>query len=308
MNWRIKYILILLFIASCKINDEKDHVASTTSNYLIEVEELQKIIKAPTIKIIDFRKPELYNQEHIENAINIWRTDIEDQEFPYGGMMANQFQLETLFSKLGINNSDTLVIYDDNGLCDSARLWWVLQNYNFNRVLLLHGGISEWKKLKGTTTTEKTKITPSIFKFRGKPSMKFLIRKEDVLKSNKRHYIIDTRTADEYSGKRQKKGAFKGGRISNSIWMDWTNAITYHGDKKLKSIPKLDSIYSSIIPSKDDAIIVYCHSGVRSAHTTFVLTQLLGYQNVKNYDGSWSEWSYFNDLPFEKDSITLIKK
>lgn len=308
MNWRIKYVLVFLFLIGCKINNEHTPATNNTSKYLIEVEELQKIIKAPTIRIIDFRKPELYNQEHIENAINIWRTDIEDQEFPYDGMMANQFQLETLFSNLGIGNSDTLVVYDDNGLCDSARLWWVLQNYNFNRVLLLHGGISEWKKLGGTTTNLKTEKTASKFTFKGKPSMKFLIHKEDVLKTNKQQYVIDTRTADEYSGKRQKKGAFKGGRIPHSIWMDWTNAIHYHGDKKLKSIQKLDSIYSTIVPSKSDSIIVYCHSGFRSAHTTFVLTELLGYQNVKNYDGSWSEWSYFNDLPFEKDSITLIKK
>lgn len=296
-----------MIVSGCKINNE-NYIVNSTSKYLIEVDELQKILQAPAIKIIDFRKPELFEKDHIENAINIWRTDIEDAEYPYGGMMADRFQIETLFSKSGIRNSNTLVVYDDNGLCDSARLWWVLQNYNFDRVLLLHGGFTEWKKSGGATTSKKNEIVTSDFKLVEKPSMKFLINKEDLLKASANVYILDTRTADEYSGKRQKKGAAKGGRVPNSIWIDWTNAIEYHSDKKLKSIQKLDSIYSAIIPSKNDSVIVYCHSGVRSAHTTFVLTQLLNYKNVKNYDGSWSEWSYYNDLPFEKDSITLIKK
>ena len=119
--------------------------------------------------------------------------------------------------------------------------------------------------------------------------------------------ILDTRTIDEFTGERQKRGAMKGGRIPNSIHIDWSDAINYEGDKKLKRIIDLETIYNQLKTDKNNPVIVYCHSGVRSAHTTFVLTQLLGYKNVKNYDGSWIEWSYFDDLPFKKDSITLIK-
>ena len=71
----------------------------------------------------------------------------------------------------------------------------------------------------------------------------------------------------------------------------------------MKSLQELERIYSRLKITKDEPILVYCHSGVRSAHTTFVLTQLLGYENVKNYDGSWTEWSYHNDLPLQRDSI-----
>ena len=108
--------------------------------------------------------------------------------------------------------------------------------------------------------------------------------------------------------KDKKKGAAKGGRIPKSVHIDWAEAFNYSGDKRIKPVEELKIIYNKLNIKKNDPIIVYCHSGVRSAHTTFVLTQLLGYKNVKNYDGSWTEWSYFNDLPFKKDSVIKIKK
>ncbi|MBL4604098.1 MAG: sulfurtransferase [Flavobacteriaceae bacterium] len=301
---------VLIFLSACK-KEKEDATLSIKKplNYLIEINDFAKIATNPNVKIIDFRKPTLYNKEHIPNALNIWRSDIENKEYPYGGMMATKKTLEQLFNQLGITNSDMLIVYDDNGMCDAARLWWVLQNYDYTNIKLLNGGFSEWKKNDGETTSTTTQISASDFQFIETPSMRYLISKEHVLQSlSKNTTVLDTRTADEYSGKRQKRGAKKGGRIPGSNWIDWAQAINYHGDKKMKTKKELDSIYSSVISSKDDSIIVYCHSGVRSAHTTFVLTQLLGYKNVKNYDGSWTEWSYFNEYPFVQDSITVIKK
>ena len=118
--------------------------------------------------------------------------------------------------------------------------------------------------------------------------------------------LIDTRSPDEYSGKRQKSGAATAGRIPNSHAINWTNCVNYNSDKKFKSVNQLRTIYQEIIPNKDTQIIAYCHTGVRSAHTIFVLKELLGYSHVKNYDGSWTEWSYFNDTPKAQDSITTI--
>jgi thiosulfate/3-mercaptopyruvate sulfurtransferase len=119
--------------------------------------------------------------------------------------------------------------------------------------------------------------------------------------------VLDTRTIDEFSGKLRKKGATKAGTIPNSIHIDWAETINHNGKKRIKSIQDLENIYSKLHIKKDDPIIVYYHSGARSTHTTFVITQLLGYKNVKNYDCSWTKWSYFNDLPFESNSIKVIK-
>ncbi|NNC50349.1 MAG: sulfurtransferase [Flaviramulus sp.] len=312
MNLRISIVIIVLAVYGCKKeSNSKNFVGDIkssefSSKYLIEAEELLKIFKNPNIKIIDFRKPEFYLEEHLPRAINIWRTDIEDKTFPYKGMMASTAQIENLFGSLGISDDNTIIIYDNNGLCDSARLWWILQNYDFSNVKLLHGGIKAWKMNNGTISTTIPKSEKVNFTLPKSPSMKYYISKDEMVEAiiNEK-MILDTRTDDEFSGKRQKSGSFRGGRIPNSKVIDWSNAINYHGNMKLKPHERLFEIYKNFA-LKNDTLIVYCHSGVRSAHTTFVLTQVLGYKNVKNYDGSWTEWSYFNDLPIEQDSITKI--
>ena len=107
--------------------------------------------------------------------------------------------------------------------------------------------------------------------------------------------LLDCRTTDEFTGKKIKKNAFRGGHIPSAIHLNYTHAIAYHQAYQFKPDQELTSVFQTI--PKDKKIIVYCQSGVRSAHTTFVLHKLLGYPNVANYDGSWIEWSYDKALP-----------
>jgi len=307
MSWRISIILYLLIISACK-HEKANDFEKVEATYLIEANELKGIAQQPNIKIIDFRKKEIYENEHIVGALNIWRTNIEDASYPYSGIMASKTQIESLFGQLGIATDDTIIVYDDNGLCEASRLWWILQNYDFKNIKLLHGGISEWKSNNGQVTTQIPKVNTAVFKLTKHPKMQYYVSKEQVSDAlNSNVVILNTRTSEEFSGKRQKKGATKAGRIPNNIHIDLAETINYNGNKHLKSLKELEIIYSELNIKKNDSIIVYCHSGVRSAHTTFVLTQLLGYKHVKNYDGSWTEWSYFNDLPINGNNITLIK-
>ena len=299
MNWRISILILYFSALSCQ--KETGFSLASHEGYLISASEVISISKNENFKILDFRKKANYQKEHISGAIQMWRTDIENPNFEYGGMMPSKEQVETLFSNLGISNNDYIIIYDDNGLCEAARLWWILQNYDFNKVKLLQGGLSDWKSAGGKVDTSTSTYSKSKFTLINQPSMKFFASKEDVKKAiDNEVTIIDTRSTDEFLGIYQKKGAAKAGRIPNSQHIDWAEAINYHGDKSLKSIVELEKTYSKRITKKSDPIILYCHSGVRSAHTTFVLTQLLGYENVKNYDGSWTEWSHFDELPIEK--------
>ena len=301
MSWRISLVLLSVVFWSCQ-NEKVTEPSDLETGALIEVTTLKKHLNEPQIKIIDFRKKEDYKNGHITGALNLWRSDIEDSSYPYGGMMASKQQIESLFQKLGINSEDTLIIYDDRGMCESARLWWILKNYNFNTVKLLNGGISAWIESEGSLDTLTPILKQSEFKLSEESNMKYYITKEKILESlGKNFTIIDTRTEDEFSGKLLKAGAKRAGRIPGSIHVDWANSIDYHGSKKLKSNDAIESIYKDLNIKKTDSIILYCHSGVRSAHTTFVLSELLGYKNVMNYDGSWTEWSHFDDLPIESD-------
>lgn len=306
MTWKINCIFFVLVLSACADNDTSNQV-KLGKNYLIEISELKSLYNQQDIKIIDFRKNDIYTKEHIKGALNIWRTDIEDTTYPYGGMMASKKQIETLFSKLGIDNSDTIIVYDDIGLCDASRLWWLLQNYNFENVKLLHGGYKGWKEKDGAISNDIPEYKQTQFTLAEKSSMNYHISKNEVLNNlSKKTLLLDTRTVEEFKGIEQKNGAFKAGRLPNSINIDWSTAIDYNGNMNLKPVEALEKLYSTLNVDKNHPIIVYCHSGVRSAHTTFVLTQLLGYNDVKNYDGSWTEWSYFDELPFEKDNIEKL--
>ena len=304
MNWKISIFLLLSIVSACKQKATDNLVHTTpTSVYLINADELKYLALVPSNKIVDFRKNEEYAHGHITGAINIWRTDIEDTSYAYNGIMANPSQLEMLFSNLGINTDNTLIIYDDNGLCDASRLWWILQNYGFTDVKMVQGGLSAWKTRGGEISTETPLVKKTEFKFKNEPSMHLYASKEDVQAAiNTTIVILDTRSKDEFIGKTQKEDAFKAGRIPNSILIDWAEAIDYNGNKQFKSTEELEAIYAKLNVSKEDPIIVYCHSGVRSAHTSFVLTQLLEYNNVKNYDGSWTEWSFHKDLLYTNDN------
>ena len=318
MTLKIKYtLLLILALSSCK--DRGDKVSSTTvvdrpksyysHDHLIEAEELMASLGQPFIKVIDFRKMEDYHKGHIPNALPIYRSDIEDQSYPYKGMMAQKKTMEELFSKLGIQIGDTLVIYDDRGGADAARLWWVLQNYDYPTVKLLNGGLFAWVAAHGELTKAQSSVTPSHFRLPTESSMRFIMKREELEQSLSKDtgpLILDVRTHQEYSGKRQKSGAMKAGRIPNAQLVDWSRTIDFHGTHKFRSYEELEELYGTLASSKDDLIITYCHTGVRSAHTTFVLSELLGYTHVRNYDGSWTEWSYFDNLPIEKDSITEL--
>ncbi len=319
MHWKISLCMAIgLLFYSCRTeikNDSNPVITETViqkttkESYLIQAQELKSYAQKTSLKLIDFRNPEAYATGHIEGAINIWRRDIEDHSYPYGGMMAKKEDLEQLFSRLGISNDDILIVYDDKDSCDATRFWWVLQNYDFPNVKILNGGLKSWMILGNDTTVTVPHYDPTTFRLPDEPSFKFLITKDEVialLNNTNETVFIDTRSADEYSGKRRKEGAIVGGRIPNSHFKEWTKAIDYGDTYAFKSIAALEKEYSNLNLSKDQPIVTYCHTGVRSAHTAFVLTELLGYTNVRNYDGSWSEWSYFKETLKEKDSITSI--
>ncbi|MGB5357619.1 MAG: rhodanese-like domain-containing protein [Eudoraea sp.] len=307
-------ISALLYILFLSCNGIKEKPIPVVSNYastenLIEAEELLSIFKDENIKIVDFRNPESYNNGRIHRSLNIWRTDISDNSYPYPGMRSDKENIELLFGKIGISNEDLIVVYDDKGSADASRLWCLLKNYDFESIKILNGGLKSWESIGGKLSIETFAYPPSHFYLPKERSEKLWINKNELIgliKDEKKNIIIiDSRSYEEYSGNQIKKGASKGGRIPKSIHIDWAEAVDMNGSKKFRSIEELQKIYKDLEMNAKDTVIVYCHTGYRSSLTTFVLRELMGFENVWNYDGSWVEWSYFDELPYEKDSIIL---
>ncbi|MEN8788207.1 MAG: sulfurtransferase [Flavobacteriaceae bacterium] len=314
MNTGIKIGFIWLFLSflSCKESGKPGTIESDSVRQapLIEVEDLQNKMGKSDVIVIDMRKPEYYMEGHIEGAVNIWRDQLEDSSYPYGGMMATKDSIESLLSQLGISNRHSLVIYDDRGCPDAARLWWLLKFYNFEKVSLLNGGLEAWEASGMGLNREAVLNPPAKFKFPESGNTDILIDKEDLIarmNSNSNMILVDTRTRNEYQGSVLKDGAKKPGRIKGSIHIDWAEAINFKDHKKIRPADQVRQLYNKYGITEKDTVVVYCHSGSRSALTTFVLSELLGYPNVMNYDGSWTEWSYFDQLPYEQDSVIKTK-
>jgi len=313
MNSRISiYVALFILLLSCKGINEKPKLVITdyaSSEHLIEAEELVRIFEDENIKIVDFRNPEYYKNGHIYGSLNIWRTDVSDSSYPYEGMRSDKENIELLFGKIGISNDDLIVVYDDKGSPDAARLWCLLKNYDFDSVKILNGGIKSWESVGGKLTTNPFSYNPTQFYLPEKSSKNLWIDKDELMDlisdESKNVILIDTRSAEEYRGNQIKKAASKGGRIPTSIHIDWAEAVDLEDSKEFRSIQELEKIYEDLKMSTKDTIVVYCHTGYRSSLTTFVLRELMGFENVRNYDGSWLEWSYFEELPYEKDSIIL---
>ncbi|MBL4663812.1 MAG: hypothetical protein JKY22_09745 [Flavobacteriaceae bacterium] len=250
MIWKTNGLAFLwVLVCSCNFNEEKTSVVKPevaiiesagyyNTDHLIEAETLLSLLDEPSIKIIDFRKKAAYETGHIRGALSMWRTDIENSSYDYGAMMASKEQMEILLSDLGVRSSDLIVVYDDRGSCDAARLWWILANYGFDSVKIVNGGLDAWKEIGGDLSNLTTEIAPSNFTLPKKSSFKYLSISEEIIgwiSAKNGPVIIDSRTADEFSGKRQKKGAQSGGRIPGSIWIDWADCMDFEGDKKFKT-------------------------------------------------------------------------
>ena len=283
---------MLLFIG-CSNPEPK---RSTPSEYasvksLAEVEDLTS--SGAQWKLIDLRKPEEFKQGHIPGAQNVWRTDITDTTYSYGGMMPSQLHMEQLLSKLGIAPKDTIVIYDYKAECDAARLWWILKFYGHQNTKLLNGGLKAWIDSDGQISHSDTKSSSTDYRFESLPDSSIHATMSFVQSSigNAEIILLDTRGEQEFDGK-LKDGAARGGHINYALNFDWARSVDYDGTMKFLPSDTLKARYAAIGIDGSKPVVTYCHSGVRSAHTLYVLTELLGYRNIKNYDGSWIEWSH----------------
>lgn len=307
-NWI--WIILVAFVAGCgqapeaqEANplqeDTKVIALESLTPYLISADAAMQKLGAPGWVWLDVRELADYQKGHIAGAVQIYRADFQSTAYDYKGMMPAKSELEAMLSAKGISPSDTILLYDQYGNVNAARLWWLLKQFGHEQMALLHGGFTLWSALELPIDTLTPEKMAKAYFFRGEGIPTINISKEEVLAAidNPDYIIVDTRSWEEYTGETQKSGASRAGHIPGSIWCDYIYTLNYDGDYTFKSLPELRQLFADKGITPDKKIITYCHSGVRSALSLYVLQELLHYPEVRNYDGSWVEWSYYPELP-----------
>jgi thiosulfate/3-mercaptopyruvate sulfurtransferase len=244
-----------------------------------------------------------YDTGHIPGAVGWnWKSELETQLMRD---VADKEGIEKLLSDAGVDNDTTIILYGDNNNWFAAYALWLLKYYAVENVKLMNGGRKKWVDEGRPTTTDKSSHSPTSFKVSG-PKPEIRAMRDEVMQALKAGNVpmVDVRSPKEYSGELlapenlPQEGSQRGGHVPGAKNIPWATAVNEDGT--FKSREELEKIYGDqgITPDKD--VIAYCRIGERSAHTWFVLTHLLGYPKVKNYDGSWTEWGSLVGAPIEK--------
>lgn len=264
---------------------------------MITADEVNTLVGKPDVKIIDTRNAIKYRLGHIPGAINVSMTDFDDAGAKYKNIRGDAALFEKVASNLGINPADTVIFVGGAKETQPYRLWWVFRSFNHKgRLAVLDGGMDTWT---GETKLLAPDVLPTAYKVENADANAIIMMDELAKKvGDKNTVIVDVRAPDEYTGKTVASGAAKGGRIAGSVLVPHMKA--WGEDGKIIPADALKKMYEDAGVTPDKEIIVYCQGGVRAAVSYYALSEVLGYPNVRNYDGSWAEWSD-SENPSEKD-------
>jgi thiosulfate/3-mercaptopyruvate sulfurtransferase len=273
---------------------------------LTDVEWVKQNLSKPGIAIVevDYDPKLAYEQGHIPGALLIdWRKDVNK---PDVRDIIDAGEFEKLMSRLGISNDTHVILYGDYNNWFATFAFWVFEMYGHQKVQLLNGGRKKWIDSGGELTKEVPAVKPATYKV-PKVNYENRVFLEDLLKmkiADPNLVLVDVRSPAEYTGEitappeYPNEHAQRGGHIPGAVNIPWGQAIREDGT--FKSAEELRQLYSSKGVVPDKRVVTYCRIGERASVTWFVLKHLLGYKDVKVYDGSWTEWGNLVRFPIEK--------
>jgi thiosulfate/3-mercaptopyruvate sulfurtransferase len=278
-------------------------VADYAKDVLVDADWLAEHLNDDSVRVVEVdENPALYQEAHIPGAIGFdWKADLQD---PVRRDFLGPDAFGELFGGRGISNDQTIVLYGDRNNWFAAYTYWYLKYYGHDKVLLLNGPREKWIA-DGRPTTAETPSYPAA-SFSAQPGDQSIrAYRDEVLQAiDAPTKLVDVRSPAEFAGEvispagYEQEGAQRGGHIPGAASIPWAQAVREDGT--FKSAEELRELYGGKGVLNGDDIIAYCRIGERSAHTWFVLHELLGHDRVKNYDGSWTEWGNMVAVPVEK--------
>ena len=270
---------------------------------LVDTEWVATHLNDPKVRLIESNEDVLlYETGHIPGAVKLdWVGDLND---PVVRDYLDTAHFEELMSRLGIANDTTVILYGDKNNWWATYALWVFKLFGHEDVRIMNGGRKKWIDEGRELTKEVPQYPRAEYRARERNDGEIRAFRDQVRESLGKVALVDVRSPDEYSGKKlhmpeyPQEGALRGGHIPTAQSIPWGQAVNEDGT--FKSREELEQLYGSkgITPDRD--VIAYCRIGERSSHTWFVLKYLLGYKNVRNYDGSWTEWGNSVGLPIER--------
>ena len=272
---------------------------------LVSTDWLAQHLSDPQVRILESDEDVLlYDLGHIPGALKIdWHNDLND---PVMRDYIGREQFQALLRRLGISDETTVVFYGDRNNWWATYALWVFELFGFRNGKILDGGRAKWEAEDRAMTTDVPPVTPSNYTAPERDDARIRAFMPDVREHVRAHgKLVDVRSPDEFSGAKlhmpdyPQEGAMRGGHIPGARNVPWSRAA--NADGTFKSADELRVLYereAGLEPGDD--VVAYCRIGERSSHTWFVLKYLLGYDRVRNYDGSWTEWGNAVRAPIER--------
>jgi thiosulfate/3-mercaptopyruvate sulfurtransferase len=279
---------------------------SSHESVLVSTDWLQDHLNDPNVRVVEVDEDTAaYGRGHVPGAVAVnWNSDLQD---PLRRDFVSPADFATLQDRLGITNDTTVALYGGNNNWFAAYAYWYYKVYGHQNVVLVDGGRKAWELEGRELTLDETKLEPTTGYKTSEPDLSIRAFRDQV----QTHLgqvdaaLIDVRSPEEFRGEKlapdhlPQEQAQRPGHIPGAANIPWAKAVDGTTGKFLAT-DALRSLYAGVGVTPDKDVVAYCRIGERSAHTWFVLRELLGYDRVRNYDGSWTEWGSLVGVPIER--------